>query len=49
MKPSAAFPRITFQMGVSTFPHQKILRAIEILGTRLGPIVRKRLATTPAS
>src|ERR1700726_275688 len=26
--------RITFQMGVSTLPHQKMLRAIEILGTR---------------
>jgi alkanesulfonate monooxygenase SsuD/methylene tetrahydromethanopterin reductase-like flavin-dependent oxidoreductase (luciferase family) len=36
--------RITFQMGVSTVPHQKMLRAIEILGTRVEPIVRKELA-----
>lgn len=36
--------RLTFQMGVSTLPHQKMLRAIEILGTRVAPIVRKELA-----
>src|SRR5580700_4917536 len=36
--------RITFQMGVSTLPHRKMLRAIEILGTRVAPIVRKELA-----
>src|SRR5437870_8589395 len=40
--------RITFQMGVSTLPHQKMLRAIEILGTRVAPIVRKELAASPA-
>jgi probable LLM family oxidoreductase len=40
--------RVTFQMGVSTLPHQKMLRAIEILGTRVAPIVRKELAVTPA-
>jgi probable LLM family oxidoreductase len=33
--------RITFQMGVSTLPHQKMLRAIEILGTRVAPKVRR--------
>jgi probable LLM family oxidoreductase len=38
--------RITFQMGVSTLPHEKMLRAIEILGTRVAPIVRKELATS---
>jgi alkanesulfonate monooxygenase SsuD/methylene tetrahydromethanopterin reductase-like flavin-dependent oxidoreductase (luciferase family) len=31
--------RITFQMGVSTVPHQKMLRAIEILGTKVKPLV----------
>jgi probable LLM family oxidoreductase len=40
--------RITFQMGVSTLPNQKMLRAIEILGTRVVPIVRRELAVTPA-
>src|SRR6202022_4501461 len=40
--------RITFQMGVSTLPHQKMLRAIEILGTRVVPILRRGLAASPA-
>src|SRR6202040_891907 len=39
--------RITFQMGVSTLPHQKMLRAIEILGTQVAPIVRNELGVTP--
>ena len=40
--------RITFQMGVSTLPHPKMLRAIEILGTQVAPIVRKALSASPA-
>jgi probable LLM family oxidoreductase len=39
--------RMTFQMGVATIPHMKLMRAIELLGTRVAPIVRKALA--PAS
>jgi probable LLM family oxidoreductase len=35
--------RITFQMGVSTLPHAKMMRAIEILGTRVAPMVREEL------
>src|ERR1700691_4830226 len=35
--------RITFQMGVSTLPHEKMLHAIEILGTQVAPIVRNQL------
>ncbi len=37
--------RITFQMGVSALPHDKMLRSIELLGTRVAPIVRKEFAT----
>ncbi|HEY4979570.1 MAG TPA: LLM class flavin-dependent oxidoreductase [Candidatus Acidoferrum sp.] len=37
--------RVTFQMGVSTLPHPKMLRAIEILGTRVAPLIRKELKT----
>ena len=37
--------RITFQMGVSALPHEKMLRSIELLGTRVAPIVRKEFAT----
>ena len=36
--------RITFQMGVSTLPHEKMSRAIEILGTRVAPRVRQELS-----
>src|SRR5579862_2584357 len=40
--------RITFQMGVSTLPHQKMLRAVEILGTQVAPMVRKELTASEA-
>lgn len=40
--------RVTFQMGVSTLPHKKMLRAIEILGTRLSPMIHRQLARDPA-
>src|SRR6202140_2250501 len=39
--------RVTFQMGVSTLPHQKMLDAIEILGTHVAPIVRNELGVIP--
>src|ERR1700674_3266527 len=37
--------RITFQMGVSALPHEKMLRSIELLGTRVAAIVRKQPTT----
>jgi probable LLM family oxidoreductase len=37
--------RITFQMGVSTVAHEKMMRAIEILGRQAAPIVRKQMAS----
>ena len=37
--------RITFQMGVSALPHEKMLRSIELLGTGVAPVVRKELTT----
>lgn len=36
--------RITFQMGVSALPHRKMLRSIELLGTRVAPIIKKEFA-----
>jgi probable LLM family oxidoreductase len=33
--------RITFQMNAASLPHAKLMRAIEILGTRVAPIVRR--------
>jgi probable LLM family oxidoreductase len=35
--------RITFQMGVSALPHEKMVRSIELLGTRVAPMVREQL------
>ena len=35
--------RITFQMGVSALPHDKMLRSIELLGTQVAPIVGQEL------
>jgi len=35
--------RITFQMGVSALPHDKMLRSIELLGTQVAPQVCKKL------
>jgi len=40
--------RITFQMGVSTLPHPKMLRAIELLGTGVAPAVQKQLTAVSA-
>ena len=36
--------RITFQMGVSTVAHEKMKRAIEILGTKVAPLIKKQLS-----
>jgi hypothetical protein len=36
--------RLTFQMSVAALPHAKLMRAIELLGTRVAPLVRTALA-----
>src|SRR6476661_2828922 len=38
--------RITFQMSVADLPHAKMLRAIELLGTAVAPMVRNSLASS---
>jgi probable LLM family oxidoreductase len=38
--------RITFQMGVSALPHQKMLRSIELLGTRVAAAIRGELTAS---
>ena len=40
--------RLTFQMSVAALPHAKLMRAIELLGTRVAPLVRKALASGTA-
>jgi hypothetical protein len=37
--------RITFQMGISMLPHDKMSRLTELLGTLVGPILREELTT----
>ncbi len=37
--------RFTFQMNAASLPHAKLMRAIEILGTRVAPELQKELAT----
>jgi probable LLM family oxidoreductase len=37
--------RLTFQMSVAALPHAKMLRAIELLGTDVAPMVRNSLAS----
>ena len=36
--------RFTFQMNAASLPHAKLMKAIEILGTRVAPALRKELA-----
>jgi alkanesulfonate monooxygenase SsuD/methylene tetrahydromethanopterin reductase-like flavin-dependent oxidoreductase (luciferase family) len=38
--------RLTFQMSVAALPHPKMLRAIELLGTQIAPMVRNSLASS---
>ncbi len=35
--------RVTFQMNAASLPHEKLMRAIELIGTRVAPAVRERL------
>jgi probable LLM family oxidoreductase len=36
--------RFLLQLSVGTMPHDKIMRAIELLGTKVAPVVRKEIA-----
>ncbi len=36
--------RFTFQMNAASLPHAKLMKAIELLGTRVAPAVRKEFA-----
>lgn len=40
--------RLTFQMNAASVSQEKMLHAIEILGTRVAPIVREKLAAIPS-
>jgi alkanesulfonate monooxygenase SsuD/methylene tetrahydromethanopterin reductase-like flavin-dependent oxidoreductase (luciferase family) len=40
--------RFLFQIGVGTMPHAKVMRAIELFGTEVAPIVRAEVARREA-
>jgi probable LLM family oxidoreductase len=40
--------RVTFQMNAASVPHEKLLHATELLGTKIGPILHKELSKTAA-
>src|SRR3984957_218305 len=40
--------RISFQMSVAALHHDKLLHAIELLGTKVAPIIRESLGIVPA-
>jgi alkanesulfonate monooxygenase SsuD/methylene tetrahydromethanopterin reductase-like flavin-dependent oxidoreductase (luciferase family) len=35
--------RFTLQLGVGTMPHDKMMHAIELLGTKVAPVVREEI------
>jgi probable LLM family oxidoreductase len=41
--------RFLMQMSVGTMPHDKIMRSIELLGTKVAPVVRQETATSDDS
>ncbi len=40
--------RLLLQLGVGTLPHAKMMRAVELLGTRVAPVVRRELGVAAA-
>ena len=40
--------RVTFQMNAASLSHERLLEAIELIGTRVGPAVRAKLGTVGA-
>jgi len=41
--------RFLLQMSVGTMPHDKVMHAIELLGTKVAPVVRKEIARRTAT
>ena len=39
--------RVNFQMNASSLPHPKLMRSIELLGTRVAPALRQEFRVTP--
>ena len=43
-----AHERFLLQLGVGTLPHDKVMRAIELFGTEVAPVVRREIAQRTA-
>jgi len=41
--------RVTFQMNASSLPQAKLMRAIEVLGTQVAPVLHREAASPPAA
>ena len=41
--------RLLLQLGVGTIDHAKVMRAIELLGTQVAPVVRQEIAKRTAN
>jgi probable LLM family oxidoreductase len=41
--------RLMLQLGVGTLPHAKMMRAVELLGTKVAPVVREEIARRVAT
>jgi alkanesulfonate monooxygenase SsuD/methylene tetrahydromethanopterin reductase-like flavin-dependent oxidoreductase (luciferase family) len=44
-----AISRISFQMNAASLPHAKLMKAIEMIGARVAPLVRDAEIGRPAS
>ena len=42
------YDRFLLHLSVGTMPHDKVMRSIELLGTRVAPVVRKETEAAPA-
>ena len=40
--------RFLLQMAIGLMPHDKLMKAIELYGTKVAPLVRRETAATPA-
>jgi hypothetical protein len=40
--------RCLLQLGVGTIEHRKVMRAVELLGTEVAPVVRREVARRTA-
>jgi len=42
------YDRFLMHLSVGTMSHDKVMRSIELLGTKVAPVIRKETASAPA-